>query len=116
MIRIAPHIGCLAVAFALASCATKQSPPASPPGMRFQIDEGRNINSFVREGAVAAHLLLRSGTDPRILVAFPAGNSGIGLWFAKSERPVVWTLSRAPIPVSDTDSQGRPLHGIEAEV
>lgn len=117
MIRIAPCIGCLAATIALMSCATRQQPvPASPPAMSFQIDEGRNINSFVREGAVAAHLLLRSGTDPRILVAFPAGNSGVGLWFAKSMQPVAWTLTRSPIPATDTDAQGRKLHGIEAEV
>jgi hypothetical protein len=116
MIRIAPYIGCLAATLALASCATRQTPPASPPAMSFQIDEGRNINGFVREGAVAAHLLLRSGTDPRILVAFPAGNSGVGLWFAKSAQPITWTLTRSPIPSSDTDAKGRKLHGIEAEV
>lgn len=84
--------------------------------MRFQIDEGRNLNSFMREGPVAAHLLLRSGTDPRILVAFPAGNSGVGLWFGKSEQPVAWVLTRPPTGVKETDSKGRPLHGIEAEV
>lgn len=84
--------------------------------MRFQIDEGRNINSFVRQGPVAAHLLLRSGTDPRILVAFPAGNSGVGLWFEHSAQPVTWTLTRSPAPASDVDANGRKLHGIEAEV
>ncbi len=93
-----------------------QTQPASPPALSFQIDEGRNINSFVREGAVAAHLLLRSGTDPRILVAFPAGNSGVGLWFAKSAQPVAWALAHPPVPVTDKDAKGRPLHGIEAEV
>ncbi len=69
--------------------------PVAPPGARalaFRIDEGRNINSFLREGPVAAHLLLRSGTEPRILVAFPAGNSGVGLWFEKTSAPVTWTL------------------------
>ena len=116
MIRIASYIGCLAATISLAGCATSQPPPASPPAMSFQIDEGRNINSFVREGAVAAHLLLRSGTDPRILVAFPAGNSGVGLWFAKSAQPVAWTLTRSPVPATDTDAEGRKLHGIEAEV
>lgn len=120
MIRIAPyivpHIGGLAIALALMSCATRPERPAAPPSLSFQIDEGRNINSFVREGAVAAHLLLRSGTDPRILIAFPAGNSGVGLWFEKSAQPVAWSLARSPTPVDDTDAQGRQLHGIEAEV
>ncbi|GFE79638.1 lipoprotein [Steroidobacter agaridevorans] len=101
---------------ATAHCATAQTQPASPPSLRFQIDEGRNINSFLREGPVAAHLLLRSGTDPRILVAFPAGNSGVGLWFGRSEQPVEWQLARQPMPAHEKDSKGRPLHGVEAEV
>lgn len=116
MIRITPYIGCLAASIAFISCATGQTQPASPPAMRFQIDEGRNINSFVREGAAAAHLLLRSGTDPRILVAFPAGNSGVGLWFAKSAQPASWSLASPPVPASDKDAKGRALQGIEAEV
>ncbi len=116
MSRTVAFISGLVSVIALASCATTKPPPAAPPTLRFQIDEGRNINSFVREGAVAAHLLLRSGTDPRILVAFPAGNSGVGLWFSKSERPLEWTLSRPPVPVSEKDARGRPLHGLEAEV
>lgn len=116
MIRSASTIRALAASIALASCATTQTQPASAPALQFRIDEGRNINSFFREGAVAAHLLLRSGTDSRILVAFPAGNSGVGLWFERSAQPVVWTLTRRPVSVSETDAEGRPLHGIEAEV
>ena len=36
--------------------------------LSFDVKEGRNLNSFLRAGPVAAHLLLRSGRDPRILV------------------------------------------------
>jgi hypothetical protein len=46
--------------------------------------EGLNLNAFVQQGDVAAHVLLRSGSDPRLIVAFPAGNSGTALWFGKS--------------------------------
>src|SRR6202142_2890116 len=56
--------------------------------LSFDVREGLNLNSFLREGPVAAHLLLRSGHDPRILVAFPAGNSGVGLWFSHSNEPL----------------------------
>lgn len=84
--------------------------------LSFRIDEGNNINSFTRAGKVAAHLLLRSGTEPRILVAFPAGNSGVALWFQTTTQPVAWTLIDAPRPVSLEDSKGRALHGIEAQV
>jgi hypothetical protein len=85
------------------------------PELSFRLDEGRNINSFTRDGNVAAHLLLRSGTEPRILVGFPAGNSGVGLWFAETDKPVTWTLVGSPKPVTLNDAKGRPLHGIEAE-
>jgi hypothetical protein len=81
--------------------------------LAFRIDEGRNINSFVRAGPVAAHLLLRSGNEPRILVAFPAGNSGVGLWFRKTATPVTWTLVDPPKPYQTVDDQHRPLYGIE---
>lgn len=116
MTRTTARIACLATLVALASCATVETPPASPPAQRFQINEGLNINSFVREGAAAGHLLLRSGTDPRILVAFPAGNSGVGLWFAKTAQPVTWSLTQPPQPITAADPGGRPLHGLEAEV
>ena len=89
---------------------------AGAPRLAFRIDEGQNINSFLRQGPVAAHLLLRAGEDPRILVAFPAGNSGIGLWFEKTARPVTWTLTEPPRPVNLSDDRRRPLHGIEFEV
>jgi hypothetical protein len=116
MTRFTAFLVGLAGVIATVSCATAQTQPGAPPTLRFQIDEGRNINSFLREGPVAAHLLLRSGTDPRILVAFPAGNSGVGLWFSKADQPVEWSLSSPLAPVNEKDTKGRPLHGIEAEV
>jgi hypothetical protein len=71
----------------------EQKPPAleKPPvgtlvkddgaALRFSIREGAIANHFYRHGPVAAHVLLRSGDTPRVLVAFPAGNSGAGIWF-----------------------------------
>jgi hypothetical protein len=99
----------------LAAAAAAAAPPLPSPALAFRIDEGQNINSFLREGPVAAHLLLRSGSEPRILVAFPAGNSGVGLWFVKSNAPVAWTLVTPPRPVTERDDKGRPLYGIEFE-
>lgn len=69
------------------------------PDVAYRLTEGQNLNAFVRDGAVAAHLLLRNGADPRILVAFPAGNSGVGLWFEPIARPATWRLDRPPQPV-----------------
>lgn len=84
---------------------------ADGPALSYSLVEGRNLNAFVREGQVAAHLLLRSGTDPRILVAFPAGNSGVGLWLDSPDN-ATWTLDAQPTPVSQPDAKGRMLHGV----
>lgn len=84
----------------------------SAPELAYQLTEGQNINAFVRDGRVAAHILLRNGTDPRILAAFPAGNSGVGLWFAPLAQPATWRIEQAPAPVTLTDARGRPLYAI----
>jgi hypothetical protein len=88
--------------------------PTSEQRLSFDVDEGLNLNSFLRDGPVAAHLLLRSGSDPRILIAFPAGNSGVGLWFSHST-PVTWELIGRPQPLTTKDEHGRPLYGMTAE-
>ncbi|KQM30051.1 hypothetical protein [Sphingomonas sp. Leaf10] len=74
--------------------------PAEAPELAYRLTEGQNLNAFVREGQVAAHLLLRNGTDPRILVAFPAGNSGVGLWFQPVGRAATWRLEQPPRPTT----------------
>ena len=82
----------------------------------YQVDEGLNINRLVREGAVAAHLVLRSGNDPRILIAFPAGDSGVGLWFMHRSEPVRWALRGTPRIIQRPDRRGRTLYGLVSEV
>jgi glycogen debranching enzyme len=82
----------------------------------YQVDEGLNTNRLVREGAVAAHLVLRSGNDPRILIAFPAGDSGVGVWFVHRSEPVSWVLHGAPLIIERADRRGRTLYGLEAQV
>lgn len=104
------HRGLVSVALLMSAVAASAAP------LSFRIDEGNNLNVFTRDGKVAAHLLLRSGNDPRILVAFPAGNSGVGVWFETSKQPVAWKLAEEPRPISLQDSKGHPLHGIEAQV
>src|SRR3954466_5196448 len=89
---------------ALATSAAALPENAAP--LAFRIDEGQNINSFLRDGPVAAHLLLRAGHEPRILVAFPAGNSGVGLWFEKTPEPLTWTLVAPPRAVNTLDEKG----------
>lgn len=108
------HLGIMAAgALLLAGCQTMTNEPsAAQPELAYSLVEGQNINAFVRDGRVAAHLLLRNGTDPRILVAFPAGNSGVGLWFEPVATPATWQLEQQPIPATLSDAKGRPLYGI----
>jgi glycogen debranching enzyme len=98
-------------AFGPAHVFAATQPPTAPP-LAFQVDEGKNLNAFFRDGPVAAHAILRSGTDPHLIVAFPAGNSGVGLWFEHLEHDVRWTLAQPPAPVTVADEKGRPLHGV----
>jgi hypothetical protein len=88
---------------------------AAAPAVRqpdFVQREGLNLNSFVRAGPVAAHIVLRSGNVPRLIVAFPAGNSGAGLWFDSIGASAQWTLPAPARPVTLPDAKGRPLHGV----
>jgi hypothetical protein len=80
----------------------------------YQVDEGQNINRFVRADGVAAHLVLRSGSDPRILIAFPAGDSGAGVWFMHRPEEVRWRLTGGPQILHRLDRHGRSLNGLTA--
>lgn len=84
---------------------------ASAP-LQFRITEGRIENAFHQEGDIAAHLLLSSGTRPRVLVAFPAGNSGVGVWFEDTTTPVQWTLGE--VKGERRREAGKPWNGIVA--
>jgi hypothetical protein len=79
------------------SIACGAKPAVAPRGsdaetLAFSAHEAHTWNYFYRRGAVAAHLLATSGEAPRVIVAFPAANSGIGLWFDASPGPVEISL------------------------
>lgn len=93
--------------------ALADAPVAADASLQFRITEGRIENAFLQDGPVAAHLLLSSGTRPRVLVAFPAGNSGVGVWFEDSPAPVQWTLDTVTGQRQVQD--GHPWHGIVAQ-
>ncbi len=97
MARWMRKLGVGAALMAAGSVAGSPPAPAPAPELAYQLAEGQNLNAFVRDGSVAAHLLLRNGNDPRILVAFPAGNSGVGLWFEPLAKPATWRLEEAPV-------------------
>ena len=88
------------------SAATPTPVESTPEALRFSIREGDIDNHFVRRGPAAGHLLLRSGTAPRIIAAFPAGNSGTAVWFAETETPVSFEIEGDVDPVSDGDHHG----------
>lgn len=90
--------------------------PDSTAPLAFHAREGRFLNYFLREGPVAANLVLRSGADPRILVAFPAGDSAVGLWFAPQSGRAPWRVVGSLKSVRARDGKGRPLYGITATV
>ncbi|AOI92489.1 hypothetical protein NUV26_08560 [Burkholderia pseudomultivorans] len=104
----------------LAACNDDDIAPSNPPSnqaaLSFRMETGGQINAFYRQDKVAAHLLVRSSTKPRLLVVFPAGNSGTGLWFDDTAQPVNWSLDTAPSALSAPDTHGRPLYGIGADV
>ena len=101
----------------LAAQAWAGGPAPRAPELAYQVQEGRNLNAFLRDGDVAAHLLLRDGPDPRILVAFPAGNSGVGLWFEHLPTAASWRLEDGPRPVDPRPARGPvAMHGVVAVV
>ncbi|MGX5729160.1 hypothetical protein ACWKWK_01355 [Pseudoxanthomonas beigongshangi] len=85
---------------------------AATAPLQFRITEGRIENAFHQDGDIAAHLLLSSGSRPRVLVAFPAGNSGAGVWFEETATPVQWTLGE--VRGERHRDGGKPWNGIVA--
>jgi hypothetical protein len=100
----------LLLALACGTALDARTPSRADPS--FVQKEGLNLNSFVRKGPVAAHIVLRSGSDPRVIVAFPAGNSGDGLWFDRVEGAPQWAMTAPATPVTLSDAKGRALHGV----
>jgi hypothetical protein len=92
------------------------SAPAGDTALRHTVRDGPVLNHFLRQGPVAAHAVWTSGEALRALVCFPAGNSGTGLWFEPTDRRLNIAVEQEPSAFSGTDSRGRPLHGIVAEV
>lgn len=106
-------------AFLLAGeCAVAEAACNGKPsdGFRFSIAEGGALNHFVRQGAVSAHIVLQSSPEPRLIVAFPAGNSGALLRFANEDSGMVWGAVENIAIVAQEDGNGRVLCGVGFEV
>ena len=72
----------------------------------FSIREGRTHNRFYKDDAVAAHVLARSGRQPRLVAALAAGNEGAGLWFEAGDSPVQLELTEALEPAGGAGGRG----------
>ena len=103
----------LGLALLIAACASLNSSTAT---LRFSAPEGRALNEFFRQGSVAAHLVLTSGSAPRLVVAFPAGNSGAALWFDAQSAPVSWQPDVELVAAHRDLPDGGVLHGVTADI
>lgn len=108
-------VSSLALVAGLAAMPAAQAAPDPGIGtpLQFRITEGNIENAFFQDGSVAAHLLLSSGEKPRVLVAFPAGNSGAGIWFEPTDKPVHWSLGR--VTGQQRVVEGHAWNGIAAD-
>lgn len=106
------HVAALGVALALVS-----TPPsaAEPSPLRFSVTEGRTQNAFFRDGPVAAHLVLTGGAAPRLVVAFPAGNSGAAVWFEAPSGSAAFKQV-TNVVAEERAVAGGTLRGVSAEI
>ncbi len=90
----------------------KQPPPPGGPDVAFDIYDGGIHNYFYRQGPIAAHMLVSSGVTPRLLVAFPAGNTGIGVWFEKVAKVTKFDVESGLVGVQRPDG----MRGVQADL
>ena len=96
-----------------ASSAVPSAPPAHTAApVSFSVDVGDLENRFYRRGPIAAQVLVASGLGPRLLFAFPAGNSGAGLWFETLAAPARLTVEGPLSPVE----RGDGLRGVSVRL
>jgi len=101
----------------LSGCSANKAAVASDESeekLHFVVQEGKIYNEFYRQGPVAAHTVLTSGSKARLIVAFPAGNSGVSLWFKSAVEPVEWSGAENMTAVHHENKNGEPLYGISA--
>lgn len=91
--------------------APADAPPTAEP-LAFAIDTGGIENHFFQRGPVAAHVVAASGPSPRVIFAFPAGNTGAGLWF---EPPAADARLAIEGPILEAAGEGA-MRGVSAVV
>lgn len=85
-------------------------------GLYFSISEGQSDNHFVRQNGISGHLNLQTYPQPRLIMAFPAGNSGAALFFENEVNGPVWGSVSDTQVVERTDGEGRHLYGMQADI
>ena len=85
-------------------------------GLRFSISEGQSDNHFIRQNGISGHLNLRAFPKPRLIIAFPAGNSGAALFFGKAGDDPIWGSVGEVQVIERTDKAGRTLYGMQADI
>lgn len=70
--------------------------------LHFRLQDGDIQNEFFRNNSISAHLLLSSGVLPRFITAFPAGNSGIGIWFEEMSEKAILNITEALTGINET--------------
>jgi len=113
----------LSLALALSPYAANADPssPAIPPSapqssdiLQFDITEPGVEHHFYRHERIAAHLQANHGARPRLIVAFPAGNTGMGVWFESAGKPAA--LGIAPGTRVEGIEQPDGLRGVSAHL
>ncbi|MCG8371418.1 MAG: hypothetical protein MJA32_13005 [Proteobacteria bacterium] len=111
--RLAVAVALLALGGACTQAPGDRAPQAA---LRYSVSEGESENHFIRQDGIAAHLNLRTQPAPRLVVAFPAGNSGAAVHFEAAGGTAVWGAVEDLRTVRLEDDSGRALYGISAEV
>ena len=70
--------------------------------LQFRLQDGNIQNEFYRNNSISAHVLLTSGVTPRFISAFPAGNSGVGLWFEQIDEEAILNFTEYLTEITET--------------
>ena len=102
----------------MGACSGHGDEPVDEPdaGLRFSLSEGQSYNHFIQQNGISGHLNLRTHPKPRLIIAFPAGNSGAALFFGKVVDGPVWGSVSDTHVIERTDKAGRTLYGIQADI
>jgi hypothetical protein len=114
LLKLAACVGIMAVAQAHAA-GKENITILQPEGevLDFNLMDGHILNEFYRNGKVAAHSLLSGGKKPRLITAFPAGNSAVSLWFTPTSKITSWTPLTDKYPVTMLDDKANILYGVQ---